>query len=610
MSPAAPSPIRSKLGKLAGQLPYFPQALELVWTAAPRHAAGWTALLLLQGLLPVATVYLTRSLVDSLTAVLRSPSPWSRTEPILTIAGVLIAVLLLGEAARAAASWISATQAELVRDHISGLIQRKSAEVDLAFYDNADFYDRLHRARDEGIYRPTALIENLGGILQNGITLVSMLGVLIPFGVWLPAALAVSTLPALYVVLRHALYQHRWRLRASEDERRAWYCEWVLTSGENAAELRLFGLGGSFRSRYSALRRGLRQEKSRLAAAQSRAEFAAGIAGFAVAGCASAVVLVRVIRGAASLGDLAMVYQAFHQGLRLMESLLKNVGHVYQNSLYLGNLFEFLALQPTIADGPVPVPVPEVLRDGIRFTGAGFRYPNRDWVLRNFDLFIPAGKIVTIVGPNGAGKSTLVKLLCRLYDPVEGRVELDGVDLRSLAVEDLRRRITVLFQQPVHYNMTVAENIAMGRIDSSPSQADIEAAATAAGATTIIDRLSNGFDSLLGNSFRTGTELSAGEWQRIALARAFLRPAPLIIFDEPTSAMDPWAEADWLKRFRTLVAGRTAVIITHRFTTAMFADWIHVMNNGQIVESGRHGELLSQGGLYAAGWTAQSERAS
>jgi ATP-binding cassette subfamily B protein len=252
----------------------------------------------------------------------------------------------------------------------------------------------------------------------------------------------------------------------------------------------------------------------------------------------------------------------------------------------------------------VPAPVP--LQQGIRFRDVTFRYPGRERaVLQDFNLMIPAGHIVTIVGPNGAGKSTLVKLLCRFYDPEKGRVEMDGQDLKGLSIEELRRQCAVLFQQPVHFNATVTENIAMGDLSMAKDQSKIEAAALAAGVDRIVGRLPRGYSQVLGNWFKEGTELSVGEWQRIALARAFLRQSPVIIFDEPTSAMDPWAEADWMKRFRELVAGRTTVIITHRFTTAMFADSIHVMTDGRIVESGDHEQLLSRGGMYAQGWATQ-----
>jgi ATP-binding cassette subfamily B protein len=599
--------LSARFQRLAAQLPYLPRALSLVWTAARRWTTAWIALLIVQGLLPVATVYLTRATVNALVAAIRAGGSWETLRPGLLPAALIAAILVLDQALRGITVWLRTAQADLVQDYISGLIHAKSLAADLAFYESADFYDHLHRARAEGGHRPVALIETLGSLLQNGVTLAAMLGVLIPFGVWLPLALLCSTLPALYVVLRHALLEHQWRQRITADERRTWYYDWLLTTGSTAAEVRLFGLGGYFRAAFQKVRDQLRQDRMRLAFAQSRAELAAGMVGMVVSAAAMGWMLWKTVRGLVTLGDLAMFYQAFQQGLRLMRSLLENVGQLYQNSLFLGNLFEFLALEPKVIDPPNPAPVPQPLRGNIRFRGVRFAYPgSRRVALQDFDLDIGAGQMVAIVGPNGAGKSTLMKLLCRFYDPDAGSVECDSVDLRSMAIEDLRRNIAVLFQEPVRYNASAAENVALGDIGAKPAQPAIESAARDAGADEIIARLPRGYENLLGNWFESGAELSVGEWQRVALARAFLRQAPVIVLDEPTSAMDPWAEADWMARFRKLAAGRTAVLITHRFTTAMFADVIHVMAAGRVVESGAHAELLARDGLYAQGWAAQA----
>ena len=450
------------------------------------------------------------------------------------------------------------------------------------------------------------LLESLGSLLQNGITLVAMGVVLIPFGIWIPAAVLISTLPALFVVLRYTLVQHEWRHRTTADERRSWYYDWLLTSREAASELRLFGMGPRFHSNYQALRQGLRRERMSLAQQEGLAELAAGGFGLLVAGAAMVWMVWKATRGLVSLGDLTLFYQAFNQGQRLMRSLLENVGQLYSNVLFLGNLFEFLTLQPKMIDRAHPLPAPKPILEGIRFDRVCFSYPgSQEATLKDFSLHIPAGQIVAIVGLNGAGKSTLVKLLCRFYDPDEGSIELDGIDLRDLPIEELRQQMTALFQEPVRFNTTVAESIALGNSAANARRSDIRAAAQVAGAAEIIHRLPQGYDTPLGKWFANGAELSAGEWQRLALARAFFRQAPILLLDEPTSAMDPWAEADWLERFLELAKGRTTLMITHRFTTAMRADVIHVMEEGCIVESGSHEELLRKGGRYAASWAAQ-----
>ena len=600
-----------KLRRAASQIQYLPRALRLVWSAAHGWTLLWASLLLAQGLLPVAVVVLTRELIDSLTAVIGASPEWRTATPILIPAALMGGVLLLGELLRSASDWVRTVQAKLVADHVSGLIQEKSTSVDLAFYETPAYHDHLHRARADAGSRPIALLENSGSLVQNAITLAAMATVLLPYGLWMPVAMVISTLPALAVVLYFAVRKHRWRLRTTEDDRRTSYYDWLMTAGEPAAEIRLFGIGAYFRSAYQALRTRLRQEHLHLYKAQGLADLAASTIALLIAGTCLFWMAWQTMQGHATLGDLALFYQAFSLGQGLVRSLLANVGHVYYNILFLGNLFAFLDLESHVLDPlhphALPAGLPKNKGLGIRFDNVTFCYPGSTRVaLRNLGLHIPARQIAAIVGTNGAGKSTLLKLLCRFYDPQAGRVEVDGVDLRSLPLAELRGLLTVLFQEPAHYDATVAENIAVGtRVVAAAGRADIEAAARAAGADVLIERLPQGYDTPLGNWFSGGVELSVGEWQRIALARAFLRQAPVIILDEPTSAMDSWAETDWLQRLRSLATDRTAIIVTHRFTTAMQADIIHVMDNGNIIESGSHGDLLTQGGTYAESWSRQ-----
>ncbi len=610
--------LSSKLRKALAQLPHLPRALGLVWQVGRPWTVTWIVLLIVQGLLPAATVYLTKLVVDGLVIAIRNGGSSPEMRNVLMRLLLLGSVLLLMEVVRNAINWVRTVQAELLQDHISALIHEKSVAVDLAFYELSDYYDHLHRARTEARYRPVALLGNLGALLQNAITLVAMGAILIPLGPWLAIALLLSTLPAFYVVVHYALAEYQWRQRTTTDDRRAWYYDWIMTTSEAAAEIRLFGLGKHFQSKYQELRRRLRTERVGLTRRQGLAELAATIIALLIIGAALLFMMWRTLMGQFTLGELALVYAAFTQGQGLMRTLLENAGQLYGNSLFLGNLFEFLSLKPLInneSDLSEPTvgaalpgrPSSASITRNIAFKNVSFTYPDATTkALDDFTISIPAGNIVAIVGPNGAGKSTLLKLLCRFYDPLEGSIEIDGQNLKDFSVDELRRSITVLFQQPFHYNTTERENILYGDLKLDASPTEIDAAVKAAGALDIVSRLPRKDETLLGRWFAGGVELSVGEWQRIALARAFLRRAPIMILDEPTSALDPWAEADWLERFRNLALGRTSVIITHRFTTAMHADVIHVMDRGKVVESGSHHHLLEQNGLYAESWSRQN----
>jgi ATP-binding cassette subfamily B protein len=490
-------------------LSHLPRAIALVWGATRKWTAAWVLLLFIQGLLPAAIVYLTRPLIDCLVMAVNSGGAvdsMNTMRPVLWWGGLMAALMLLSEVLREITGLVRRYQSELLHDHIATLIHRQSIAADYAFYDLPEYYDHLHRARTDAIYRPEMLLESLGGLAQNSVTLLAIGAVIVSFGWWLPAALLMSALPALLAVLYWTLRQFDWQKRVTEDERRIWYYDWMLTSGETAAELRLFDLGEHFQTMWGRLRTRLRNERLQLARKQILAELGAAALALIVTIGALAWMVWQAVQGAITLGVLALFYQALNQGQQLMRSLLDNAGQLYSNSLFLGNLFEFLSLKPGVTDPAAPLSAPARLYDGIKFDRVSFSYPSSDSknhrrVLRDFSLEIPAGKVVAIVGLNGAGKSTLFKLLCRLYDVDSGSINVDGVDLREMKLRDLRRMITVLFQSPVRYSQTASENIALGDLNASTRKDEIESAAIAAGADEIIARLPDGYHHRLGRWF-------------------------------------------------------------------------------------------------------------
>ncbi|MCD4750074.1 MAG: ABC transporter ATP-binding protein/permease [Thermoanaerobaculales bacterium] len=587
-------------------LPHLPRALRLVRDSAGRWTLIWAVLLVLQGLLPVATVFLTRELVNALVAASESQGA---TEAIRLAIGLTVAVaivLLVAETARALSVWVRTAQSELVADHVHGLIHKKSTALDMAFFDSAAYFDKLHRARSEARTRPALLVEGLGNLLQGSLTLIAMSAVLITFAWWLPVLLIVSLFPAFFLILGAIVRLHQWRIRTTINQRKATYFDFLLTSRETFPEIRLFDLAHHFRSLHDGLRSTLRAERLSLAQREARAQVGAGLFAIAALGGATLWMVGEAAHGRVSLGGLAMFFQAFLQGQRLLRTTLESAGQIYSNMLFLGNLFEFLDLREKIINPENPLPVPAPLQRGIRFRDVNFTYPSSNRrALVDFNLEIPAGATVAVLGSNGAGKTTLFKLLCRFYDLDQGTVEIDGIDIRRFTLEDLRRRIAILFQDPTNFSLTAGDNIALGNLQGQPSLNDLRKAALDGSSHDLISELDNGYDTMLGAWF-DGVELSHGQWQRIALSRAFLRQADIVLLDEPTSAMDSWAAASWMDHFLELVKDRTAVLITHRLTTAMRADFIHIIGGGRVIESGSHQELLAAAGIYAQAWQSQN----
>ena len=599
-----------RFNPLSGTGGYVRRALRLVWEGAPGWTAAWATLLVVQGLIPGALVLTTKWVIDALNASLGAGQSLdvaaSVAPPLLVMGGLILTQQSLG----GVLSWVTAAQSEHVSDHVTKLMHRKASEVDFAFYEAAEYHDLMEQAQGQGSSRVLQLLQNGGTLLQTAVTLSSIALILATYGLWVAVALFVSAVPVLVVVVRNNRAQHAWWKGATHRRRKAQYYGLLMTQAEAAAEVRINKLDRTLVDGYQEIRRGLRTERLTILRQHIVSRFGASVFSLLVTALAMGWVVWRAFAGAATIGDLAAFYQAFTQAQSISGAALSSVGALYSSTLFLRHLVEFLDLEREIVGPATPRAFPPEVREGVRFEGVTFAYPGTDRaVLDGLDLEVPAGKTVAVVGENGAGKSTFIKLLCRFYDPSAGRVTIDGVDIREYDPDDLRDHVSVLFQFPMKYQMAAADNVRIGgRGGDDPGRLD--EAVRGAGADGLFERLPDKAETLLGRWFAGGVELSGGEWQRVALARAFYRRSPVVVLDEPTSFMDSWAENEWLDRFERVAGGQTVLVITHRFTTAMRADVIHVMESGRIVESGTHDELVALGGRYAASWRTQMRQAT
>jgi ATP-binding cassette subfamily B protein len=580
--------------------------LRLVWRSSPPQTAALALFTLVAGLIPLGIAYVGKRIVDGVVVQ-------SRHETLRWVLVELGLVVGLAAVTRGLGLVRSVLGARLGID-INVAILEKAQALDLKWFEDSEFYDKLTKARREASSRPISLVTEAFSLVQSAVTLIGYATLLLRFSGWAVLGLFAATVPATIAEMRYSKLAFRVRNWRSPESRRLLYLEYVLANDEHAKEVKLFGLGPTLLDRYKRQSEQFYDEDRRLYVQRAKWTQLLSLIGTGAFYAAYAAMALLAAAGSLSLGNMTMYVLAFRQGQQAFQSALSGIGGIYEHNLYMSNLWEFLGIvgsaeaQAARAHTNGVAQLPQATK-GIVFEDVGFRYPTKDvWALRHINLVIPAGQSLALVGENGAGKTTFVKLLTRLYEPTEGRIVLDGRDLRDWDAADLRARFGVLFQDFNQYQLKVRENVGMGSIDHAGEGDRIERAVDRGGARSVVQSLTGGLDAMLGGWFQGGTELSGGQWQKIALSRAFMREeSDILVLDEPTAALDAEAEHAVFERFRQLAEGRTTIVISHRFPTVRMASRILVLENGSVKESGTHDELVAHGGKYARMFALQAE---
>ena len=599
-----PRTFKERFGALRTLRPF----IAMVWRTSPNLTIGLLLLRLVRALIPIVSLYIAKLIIDDVVKLVQMPDrpatlqDWLQSG-LLSYLGLLLAaefaLAVLSDLLARLGTLADSLLSERVTNASSVSLMEHAATLDLEDFEDAEFQDQLERARRQTSGRLT-LLTQLFGQAQQIVTVASFVGGLLIYAPWLVVMLAVALLPMFWGEAHFNARTYTLDFGRTPERRELDYVRQTAASVETAKEVKVFGLNRFLIDRYRTLADEFYTANRRLAI--QRASWGGALSTIGTIGyyVAYAYIVWRTLTGEFSIGDLTFLSGSFLRLRGLLENLLVTFSSTAAQALYLNDLFSFFDTRPEILSPPSPRPFPQPIRQGFTFEDVGFIYPGSEhWAVRHLSFTLKAGEVVALVGENGAGKTTLVKLLTRLYDPDEGRILLDGRDLREYDLDGLRGNIGVIFQDFVRYNFTAGDNIAVGRIEARADAARVQRAAESSQADQVIARLHGGYDQRIGKRFKNGVELSGGEWQKIAIARAYMREAEVLILDEPTAALDARAEFEVFQRFKELSRGKTAVLISHRFSSVRMADRIFVLADGQVQAAGTHEELLAQPGLYA-----------
>ncbi|MFD1256726.1 ABC transporter ATP-binding protein [Mucilaginibacter terrae] len=578
-----------------GNLPAF---FKLAWQSSPSKTLMSFILRILRSAMPVALLYVGKLIVDQVVLLNRTPNISDHTY-LWQLVALEFVLAIATDGLNRLINLLDSLLGDLFSNYTSVKIMRHAATLDLDQFEDSVFYDKLERARQQTIGR-TMLLSQVMSQVQDMISMAFLITGLLAFNPWLILLLLVAILPA-FLGESHFNNQNYALSRSQTPERRELdYLRYLGASDETAKEVKIFNLADFVISRFKTLSERFYADNSRLAVRRSAwGSFFSLIGNTGYYG-AYLFIIIRTINGYLSVGDLTFLAGSFRQLRALMETVLNRFTAVSQGAIYLNDFLDFFEIKPRISVAVNPLPFPNPIKQGFTFENVGFQYHNSErWANRNLNFTLHPGEKLALVGENGAGKTTLVKLLARLYEPTEGRILLDGVDLREYSINDLRFNLGVIFQDYIRYQMTLAQNIAVGNIKEIDNKELIIKAATESLADTLANKLPNNYEQWLGRRFNEGIELSGGEWQKVALARAYMKDAQVLILDEPTAALDARAEYEVFQRFAQLTEGKSAVLISHRFSTARLADRIIVLEQGEMLEIGTHEQLLSRKGRYA-----------